>query len=141
MAVNKQRKACEMTILTYLDEIRKRCDAATPWPWNVTLEDGHETIWLDEDKEMVPSIYDLNFIDASRTDVDRLERALRVAVNKMERLDKDWWFEYGPETGVCGMCDCGGSGRANGIDGHDKDCWISTNHRTLAELKTILVET
>jgi len=49
--------------LAALDEAEKK---ALPGPWQMELEDGEETVWLDRERRYPPSIYDLNLIDLAR---------------------------------------------------------------------------
>ncbi len=72
--------------MTLFPKIRKRCDEATEGPWFLTFEDpeGFPTLFLDREKERVPTVADLNFADASRTDIPLLLQALDVAVEALE---------------------------------------------------------
>lgn len=77
-----------MTLLEKLDEIRKSVDGATPGPW---YSDKEGMIYkpapppIDINSNVIQVLFskrmnrDGEFIAASRTNVDQLEKALRVA--------------------------------------------------------------
>ena len=87
-----------------LEEIEKRCDGATEGPWktpgnefnldnvamrnyeNKTLDVWYPSPILVIDKDFV--LPTMDFIASSRTDVPRLLKALRVAINNLEYFNK-----------------------------------------------------
>lgn len=72
-------------------EARKIIERATPGPWNIQLVDCEETCWLDgEFGKVPPTIHDLNFIDASRTEWPKALDALEAVQAEIERLKEDY---------------------------------------------------
>lgn len=88
-----------------LDEIRKRIDAATPGPWRIIekkFNSGMLPFWIvpgntagdyeTYDGDLI--VGDLGYTDTSdsiliansRTDMDRMERALRDAMKNLHRI-------------------------------------------------------
>lgn len=58
-------------------------------------------------------------------------RALKVAVEHLEWMEKEWWFEPGPDRGVCSTC----TNNFGKDDKHDDDCPNLAAHNTLAAIK------
>jgi hypothetical protein len=61
-------------------------DQASPSPWEIQVEDGHETIWLDDARELPPTIYDLNFIDQAANNWTNILNALEKSVEALEKI-------------------------------------------------------
>lgn len=84
-----------MTTTDILNTIRKRLDAATPGPWQAIIDEdlshhctencrrGQVVYDTDISVVMESSAKDAEFIAASRTDLDKLEKALRVAIDAL----------------------------------------------------------
>lgn len=86
--------------MIWLDEIKKRMAAATPGPWmfnedtriHCGKENGHETLGeivceVPDDTYSRPAReYDAHFIANAPTDIDRLVKALEIAMGAM-RID------------------------------------------------------
>ena len=89
-------------ILDVLDEIKERCKKATEGPWSVVDcgDEGSASVVSDAGNTIIHSDYrrstqygleigsDADLIAHSRTDLPKLERALRVAVEGLSRIER-----------------------------------------------------
>lgn len=85
-------------ITSILDEIEKRADAATEAPWIDCPLDRNCNAWVRNEESVICRITfavdpdaegNKQFITNARTDVPRLAKALRVAVEAMKSVDGD----------------------------------------------------
>lgn len=88
--------------MTRIEEIEARLEAATQGKWEITTEEhAFPTMWLDRNKEVDFSIYDLNFIERAPDDIRYLLSRIS-ALEKVREAAKSVNYHWNEFEGASG---------------------------------------